>query len=110
MRTIPTSVQVDDIADSDIDYTEESLILLLELLLVKYLQCQHTVFRNSTAATHQHTISKYLQIGGASVQIEALIPVGIEGLLDHAGGSCLLAVDRRDCEWIREACGGLVEA
>jgi hypothetical protein len=46
-HTISTSVQVDDIAYANIDHTKEALILLLELLLVEYLDSQDTVFGDS---------------------------------------------------------------
>ena len=42
--TICTDVQIDDRTDSNINDTQESLILLLELFLVEYLDCQDAVF------------------------------------------------------------------
>lgn len=39
--------EVDDISNSYIDDSQESLILLLELLLVKDLNCQDAVLRNT---------------------------------------------------------------
>lgn len=38
------------------------------------------------------------------LQIEALIPVGVERSLAHARGLGLLAIDGSDREWIGEAC------
>ncbi|GAT29215.1 phosphatidylserine decarboxylase Psd2 [Aspergillus luchuensis] len=40
-----------NIADPHIDHTEETLVLLLELLLVKDLDCEDTVFIDSAAWT-----------------------------------------------------------
>jgi hypothetical protein len=42
-RTIATSVKVHNIAYSDIHHAQKALILLFELLLVKYLYRQHTI-------------------------------------------------------------------
>jgi hypothetical protein len=44
--TVSTSVQVHDVAYPDIDDAEKPLILLLELLLVKYLYGQDAIFSN----------------------------------------------------------------
>jgi hypothetical protein len=48
-HTITAGVQVNNVPYPDIDDAEEALVLLLELLLVKYLNRQHAVFRNSPA-------------------------------------------------------------
>lgn len=45
--TITSDIQIYDTPYSDIDDSEEALILLLELLLVKYLNCQYAFFCSS---------------------------------------------------------------
>ena len=40
-RTMTTQVEVDNIADTNIDDTKEALVPLLELPLVKDLDCNH---------------------------------------------------------------------
>ncbi|KAG9967318.1 hypothetical protein KCU61_g730, partial [Aureobasidium melanogenum] len=52
-RTVTTSVQVDDTANTDVDNTEETLVLLLELLLVKYLNGENALFVCSPAGIRQ---------------------------------------------------------
>jgi hypothetical protein len=42
---------------------------------------------------------------GEDVQVEGLIPVGVQRLLDHARGTRLLSVDGRDGEWVGKAWG-----
>lgn len=42
--TITSSIKINNGANANIDDTKETLILLLELLLVKYLNRQYTVF------------------------------------------------------------------
>jgi hypothetical protein len=42
--TVSTSIQVHDVAYSDIDDAEKPLILLLEFLLIKYLYGQNAIF------------------------------------------------------------------
>ena len=48
-HTITTGIEVDDTANTDVDHTEEALVLLLELLLVEYLDRQHAILGNSPA-------------------------------------------------------------
>ena len=52
-RTITASIQVDDAANTNIDNTEETLVLLLELLLVKDLDCENALFVGSPAGIRQ---------------------------------------------------------
>lgn len=48
-RTITTHLKIDHISDADIDDPEETLILLLELLLVEYLNRENAVLVDSPA-------------------------------------------------------------
>ena len=48
-RTITTHRQVNDIADTDIDDSEETLVLLLEFLLVENLNRKNAVLVDSPA-------------------------------------------------------------
>lgn len=49
LLTVAARVQVYGAANADVDDTEEALILLLELLLVKYLDRKNAVFGSSPA-------------------------------------------------------------
>jgi hypothetical protein len=48
-HTISPGIQIDDGSNPNIDDTEKALVLLLKLLLVEYLDCQYTLFRNTSA-------------------------------------------------------------
>lgn len=37
------------------------------------------------------------------LHIKVFVPVGVQSLLDHTGGVCLLGIDGDDCERVREA-------
>lgn len=49
LRTVGAIGQLNHIADANVDDTQEALILLLKLLLVKYLDCQDTVLIGAAA-------------------------------------------------------------
>lgn len=70
---VSASVKIYYRPDADVDDTQEALVLLLELLLVKYLNRQDAFF------VHSH--------------VEALVPIGVQRLLDDARGARLLAID-----------------
>lgn len=53
MRTITTGIQVNDTANTDIDNTKETLVLLLELLLVKDLNGENALLVGSPAGIRQ---------------------------------------------------------
>ena len=97
--TISTHVKVNDIANSYVDYTEEALILLLELLLVEDLNCQHTVLicapGDSSAQACHHKPN--------NIHVKRFVPVWIQGLLDDLGGLGLFPTDGRNRKWVREA-------
>lgn len=42
--TVAAGIEVDDGPYADVDDAEEALVLLLELLLVKDLDCEHALF------------------------------------------------------------------
>jgi hypothetical protein len=42
--TIPTSFQVNDITDANINHAQKALVSLLKFFLVKYLDCKDAVF------------------------------------------------------------------
>jgi hypothetical protein len=42
--TVTTHLQINNIPDSDVDDTKETLILLFKFLLIKYLDCEDTIF------------------------------------------------------------------
>lgn len=47
LLTIAASIKVNNVADTNVDDSEEALILLLEFLLIKYLNGENTVFTRS---------------------------------------------------------------
>jgi len=80
---IPARVEVYHRPYADIDDAQEALVLLLELLLVKDLNREDALF------VHFH--------------VEALVPVGVQRLLDDARGARLLAIDRGHGEGVRKS-------
>jgi hypothetical protein len=76
-------VQVNDIADTDVDDTEEALVLLLELLLVEDLNCQNAVF------CHSH--------------VKHFIPIRVQGFSDDGGCPRLFPGDGRNGERVGKA-------
>jgi len=60
---VTTHLQINNIPDSDVDDTKETLILLFKFLLIKYLDCEDTIF--------------------IDFQIERFIPVRVQRFLDH---------------------------
>jgi hypothetical protein len=100
-RTVTAGVQVDDRAYADIDNSEEALVLLLELLLVEDLHREDALFVDLPAL-----LSAWSGVYSVEydVHVEALVPVGVQRLLDDARGARLLAIDRGHGEGIGEAC------
>lgn len=74
--------QVEHVADSDVDDTQEALVLLFELFVVKDLH------DNDGRRGH--------------VDVERLVPVGVERLLDDGGGSGLAPIHKHDSEGVGE--------
>lgn len=94
--------ELNNVADPNVNHTEEALVLLLELLLVKNLNGQYAVLIHSTVvALVRIPTVRHLGIGA---QIKALVPVRAEGALGHGGGLRLLAIDGRNGKWVRKAC------
>lgn len=102
-HTITTDVQINDTAESDIDDTEESLVLFLELLLVEYLNCKDAFLGRFPVV--RVSLSRALRVTAtANAQVKALIPVRIQRLFDDTRRFGLLAIDGRDGEGVRKAC------
>lgn len=102
--TVSASVKINDGANADVDDTKKALILLLELLLVKYLYRQYTVLSHSPARSISIFRSFWPPVLGYDAHIKALIPVRVERLLDHTRRSRLLPVYRGYGEGVRKAC------
>lgn len=93
-----TQLQVNDIANFDVHHSKETLIPLLELALVKDLDCDDRVVLDSTG-----TQSALAQVEGAMhAHVEALVPVRVKRLLHDARGVGLLCIDGDNSEWVRE--------
>ena len=100
-RTITTSVEIHDVAHPDVDYAEEALVLLLELLLVEYLNRDDAVLGYPPISLV--SVRPIRQIRWQALQVKAFVPVGIQRLLYHTRRPCLLSVDCRNRERVREA-------
>ena len=111
MLTVASSVKVNDAPYAHVDDAQKALVLLLELLLVKDLYRQHAVFRDAPAMTLAlpARLVVWNRIGD-DAHVEALVPVGVQRLLDNARGARLLAIDRGHGEGIGEACIARVSA
>ena len=84
--TISTHLQIDDIANTDIDHSEESLILLFELLLIEDLNRKNAVFVDSPAPIPLGKTMSRTQVETGldnHIQIEWLIPIWVQCLLDY---------------------------
>lgn len=76
-----SKIEIDGLSDRNVDYSQETLILLLELLLIEDLDSEDTpVF---------------------DVNIERLVPIRVQCFLDCSGRVCLLAIDGDNREWVR---------
>ena len=100
LDTISSSVEVNHVANADVDHSQEALILLLEFLLVKDLDGEDAVFRRFPANASEigATLSEWI------AHVKNLIPVGVQGLLDHRCCSGLFSANGRYSEGIRETC------
>lgn len=82
-HTVCTISKLNDIADADVDDAQETLILLLELLLVEDLDRQYAVL--------------------VCAEVKALVPVGVQGPFRDRRRLGLLPIDGGDGEGVREA-------
>lgn len=88
-HTISSHIQINDIADADVDHTKEALVLLFELLLIKDLDGENAVFSDSPSpivSDKECTGSRR----DCDEHIKDLIPIRIQGLPDYRGGPGLL--------------------
>lgn len=109
LRTIAPSIQVDDAPNAHIDDAQKALVLLLELLLVKDLNGQHAVLGNPpgevlAGSRGDARVRRARAREREHVHVEALVPVGVQRLLDHARGPRLFATDGGNRKGIWEAC------
>ena len=101
MQTVSVGSELDDVADPDVDDAQESLVLLLELLLIEHLHGEDAVFIHS-AGRWLDTTDPCGQ-WGRDPQVETLVPVGVQRPLGDGRRLCLFAVDRGYGKWIRKA-------
>jgi len=97
--TVTTDLQVYHTPDTDVDDTEKPLVLFLELLLVKDLNCQYTFITGSPV---QLSALCRATIPDSYAHVEAFIPIRIQCLLDDSSGLGLLSVEGSDREGVRE--------
>ena len=103
--TITTGIKVDYTANAYIDNAQEALVLLLEFLLVEDLHCEDALFGDFPDLISV-LVWKYDR-QQVHIHVKALIPVGIQSLLDDSGRARLLTTNGRDGEGVRESCNML---
>ena len=109
--TVSASVKIYYRPDADVDDTQEALVLLLELLLVKYLNRQDAFFVHSPipcVSVERKRRRVWLWWRACNVHVEALVPIGVQRLLDDARGARLLAIDGGYGEGVGKSCGACV--
>lgn len=103
--TIFPRIEIDHITNPNIDNTQESLILLLKLLLIKHLNREYTILRRTPVASsanespnkpHQHRRQQH-------AHLKRLIPVRVQRPLNHRRRIRLFAIERRDSKRVRES-------
>lgn len=82
-QTLSAKLEIKHIGDTNVDNPEKALVALLEFLLIKDLDSNNG------------------RIG--DIDIKAVVPVRVQGLLDDRGGVRLLSVHSDNCERVREA-------
>lgn len=102
--TIFAGIEVDHIANPDIDNPQESLILLLELLLVKHLDREYTILRSTPIASSAMNHPQPRPQPQQHAHLKRLIPVRVQRPLNHRRGIRLFAIERCDSEGVRESC------
>ena len=103
-RTITTRIEVYHRPYADIYDSEKALVLFLELLLVEYLNRQNTLLIHSPVLYISFMLERLTAEPRHDVHVEALVPVGVQRLLDNARRPRLFAIDCGHGEGIREAC------
>ena len=73
MNTISSGVKINHVSYTDVDNTEETLVLLFKFLLIKDLNGKDTVFR--CFPTQQSVQGGWMSKG--IVHVKDLIPIGI---------------------------------
>lgn len=103
--TVTPRIQIHNIANPYIYNSKKALILFLELLLVKYLDCENAIFGDSPSDV---SIEPHHSRCDFVLHVEALVPVWVQSLLDHTRRPGLLSIDRGDGKRIWKACDLLV--
>lgn len=89
-----------DIADANVDNTKETLILLLELFLVKDLNSENAALICAAIFLSAHTRQTRMF---PILQVEAFVPVRVQRSLANTCGLGLLAIDGGNSKGIGEA-------
>ena len=94
--------EIENIADSNVDDTKETLVAALKLALVEDLHSNHRRVLHHTV--RWSVISKLKKRSYISrSQVEALIPIRIQSLLDDTGRVGLFRVNGDNCKGIRKS-------
>ena len=100
VHTIAANIELYDRGDFHVDHPQEALVFLLEFLLVKDLNREDIFFfdlpARNLATIHQQRYKP------SDAQVEAFIPVWVQGLLYYSCSLRLLPIDRRNRERIRK--------
>ena len=81
------------------------MVLLLELLLVKYLYGKYAVLICSPGGYISVSVQVIRDWMPGNAHVEDLIPIRVQCLLYHGGGLGLLATDGCNSKRIRKPCG-----
>jgi len=106
--TVATNIKVNDAAYAHIDHAQETLVLFLELFLVKDLNRQYTLIGCPPELLVSICLVSTPPVSPPDSHVKALVPVRVQSLLDHTSRSGLLATDSRHGERVGEACNQIV--
>lgn len=94
------------VANANVDYAKEPLVLLLEFLLVEHLYGKDTAFVGSAVRRRLSVNQSQARERerGVIAQVKALIPIWIQCPLANGGSLCLLAIDCSNSKRVGKAC------
>ena len=103
-HTVGFGDQFNNIPNTNIDDTKETLILLLELLLVKYLYSKYAILVHFTIVGVSFMSRTWPFEQRHCLQVEALIPIRIQCSLGNLRRLGLLAIDGGDRKRVGKSC------
>jgi len=79
--TISTNVQIKHAADAHVDHSEETLVLFLELLLVKDLNCENTLVGRAPVILISVLVSRHMPVRSATYMSKLSFQYGLSVFL-----------------------------